>query len=191
MNMKFFLLFSVSIFLFSCGSGAEKSDKQKKISAAYTLYVESKSNQQISFTQLKSRGLEMISKYVFGMNFEHIDNDNIKVVMENNLDSGMYEKTKSDVFNVDYNGKTYFVEDVKFKYSSKIGTLNKHKKITVNSSYKANEFWDAYINLITDTIRKNTKPGNKGVVVPVGNLSVKLNNGFVVSSKFDIYIFAK
>jgi len=153
------------------------------------LYVEEKSNKQVSFTQLKSRGLDILSGYIYGLKFENIDKENIKIIFDNNISGDMYEKLKSEMTNVEFGGKPYFVEDLKFKFTPMVNPQGSSKKITVSAFAKNENFWQAYNELLTDAVRKNTKAGNKGLIVPISDLSVSLKNGFVVSSKFDIYIY--
>ena len=188
--MKKYLLLLILpvLLLISCNSLGTK-EKKKKITINYTLYVEEKSNKQISFTQLKSRSLEIIAGYIFGSNFENIDDNNIKVSFQNNLTADMYEKLKNEMSNIEYGDKSYFVEDVKIKYSPEIKIEKGAKKVSVSSTSKSKNFQEAYNNLITDTIRKNTKPKDKGIIIPTANLSVTLKDQFIISCKFDIYIF--
>ncbi|HOV13399.1 MAG TPA: hypothetical protein PK771_03860 [Spirochaetota bacterium] len=186
---KIVLLFLFALLVgVSCNSFS-KIQKKKRINANFSLYVEEKSNKQVSFTQLKSRGIEIIAKYIFGANFKNIDSKNIEISSDNSLQGDMYEKTKSKMSNIDFDGKSYFLEEISIKYTPNKIKEKFKKKITVTHTTKSKSFWEGYNDLLTDTIRKNTKSKDRGIIIPSGNLSVKLQDQFILTCKFDIYIY--
>jgi len=106
---KFFLFFMFMVLLISCKTSSNPIKAKKPLYMEYSCAVEDGLNKNMVLTKLSTKALDVISKYVFGINFEY-SNDVIKTLLENTLTQEFYEKTKVQRDILDIGGKSYYIE---------------------------------------------------------------------------------
>ena len=185
-NILFFLL---TIFIVSSCVSFSKNVKKKRYKTTLTIYVEEKSNKQITLNQIRARESDMIALYVYGSKFKNIDGKEIKIIGDNNLTSEMYEKIKPKVSNIEFDNKEYLEEKVTIKYNQNMAKEKFRKKITASVTSKSKNFLEAYSLLLTEVVRKNSKAKDSGLIIPSSDITVGLNDKFILTCKFDIYLY--
>ncbi|OHD12333.1 MAG: hypothetical protein A2086_08860 [Spirochaetes bacterium GWD1_27_9] len=184
---KFFLFFMFMVLLISCKTSSNPIKAKKPLYMEYSCAVEDGLNKNMVLTKLSTKALDVISKYVFGINFEY-SNDVIKTLLENTLTQEFYEKTKVQRDILDIGGKSYYIEYGKIYY--KTDAIGKYKtKTSGTMTEKGNNFSNVFNSLIVKIIKKHSKDGQKGKLVPYGNLVVNTKNGFEITMKYTIYIY--
>ena len=187
MLVKFFiklhLIFYVLLFTLLNSSNIQSQEKKLE----YTCVLEQKENDiELTKSMLSTKVGEFLLGYISGIKFNY-SGYSVKLITKGEI--SQIEKESS--INIRYKrDKTLVIESGIYNYIGP-NIENYKEKYTIKSSGSGSDFWKLFRALIIKSIKKKVRKKSKGVIIPSGNLIVKMdeNGNIFISEIFNIYVF--
>ncbi|HOJ64656.1 MAG TPA: hypothetical protein PLE45_09570 [Spirochaetota bacterium] len=191
MKIRYFLI--IILLFFSCKSKGDSNFKfLNNFSKEIKLIMNVEEKKEIALTRsvLNSRVLNLVSFYVYGINFKVDKKGNITTLQEENLSFEDYTLKDVIINTKAILNKEYYVEEAILKYNLKFD--NKKYKNFKSYAYliekHGKDITLLFNEMITSAIKKINKKNIEGIIVPTGELIYKQDdNGWTLKEKFVIY----
>jgi hypothetical protein len=184
-SKKTFFLFLASVLvLFSCKT--TKHEMQYGSILDYTCIVEQKGKDiQHGKNIMNSRVAQIFADYAFGISYT-LNSRIVKTYLKAEI-SQIGKESSQAVKKI--NGGTFLIETGRFRYNSQV-IMNYRAKYNVQVTGSGDDFWKIYNKLISDAILSKIKVDSQGIVLPQGNMEVKLSDNGTISIAEEFVVFA-
>lgn len=184
--MKYILAVS-ALLLFGCASiDPVYYSNGTETTINFIIIENSASSMQTLKGKLDTKYQKLLAGYQSGYKFQYEKNGAVHLIINTVVKNG--SKNNQNHSTIIISGKSY--ESIKGSFKYRIPDFPKKVKVSKQISIKRPDRASSlYDSLITTAVKKYAKPGQNGIIYPIGDVEYKLSvNGVTLKSYFIIHI---